>query len=213
MNKRTYSFLDKVFIEFGRGLTTLFCDLPSQNPNPAADLTEPQLNSEEKKLSAQLMRVNHAGEVCAQALYYGQMTQAQNPCVYNTLAKAALEETDHLAWTSQRLRELNTHRSYLNFYWYFQSFCLGALAGFAGDRWSLGFVEETETQVSQHLQKHLLKISLTDHKSRKILEHMREDEINHGKAAHQAGAKALPLPIKFLMGLQSKILTTLALWI
>lgn len=213
MNKRTYSLLDKIFIEFEHGLHTLFCEFPSHKPNPGENLPKPNLSSQEKKLSGQLIRVNHAGEVCAQALYYGQMTLAKNPIVYHTLAKAAAEENDHLAWTSRRLQELETHRSYLNLYWYLQSFCFGVIAGFAGDRWSLGFVEETEHQVSQHLQKHLHRLPAADNKSRKILEQMRQDEINHGQSAHQAGAQPLPWPIKYLMSFQSKVLTTLALWI
>jgi len=156
------------------------------------------------------MRVNHAGEICAQALYFGQMAMARSPEVYQTLEAAAEEETDHLAWTAQRLQELQSHRSYLNAFWYLQAYLIGLAAGLAGDRWSLGFIEETEQQVTHHLEGHLCRLPLADTKSRKIIAQMRIDEQRHGKTAAQAGARPLPKPIKLLMAAQAKVMTTLA---
>ncbi len=212
MGKRSYSKLDQVLIELQRGLTSICADLPGRRPNPAANIPEPQLTPEERRASSQMMRVNHSGEICAQALYFGQMVMAQSPQIYNILAEAVKEETDHLAWTAQRLSELKSHCSYLNFYWYTQSFFIGLLAGLAGDRWSLGFIEETERQVSQHLSGHLNRLPAADIKSRVILSQMREDEQHHGQTAAAAGGYPLPWPIKHFMAAQAKIMTTLAQW-
>lgn len=213
MNKRSYSKLDQLFIQLERGLTTLCTDLQSRRPSPAADVVEPMLTASERRTSSEMMRVNHAGEVCAQALYFGQMSMARLPGVYTTLEKAADEETDHLAWTAQRLQELNSHTSYLNFFWYTQAYMIGVIAGLAGDHWSLGFIEETEQQVSQHLDGHLKRLPLADSKSRKIIAQMRADEQHHGQTAAAAGARALPWPIKKLMAAQAKVMTTLAVYI
>lgn len=210
MNKRSYSKLDQILIQLERGLTTVCAELPSQRPNPAAEISEPLLNDAERSASAELMRVNHAGEVCAQALYYGQMAMARSQYVHDELAKAAAEETDHLAWTAQRLTELNSHRSYLNFFWYSQAYLIGLAAGIAGDRWSLGFIEETERQVTHHLNGHLNRLPEKDLKSRKIVTQMREDEKRHGQSAAHAGAKSLPKLIKRLMTCQAKIMTCVA---
>ncbi len=210
MNKRTYSRVDNLLIQLQRGLTTLGASPVGGRESPAAGVTGADLTASEKKLSAELMRVNHAGEICAQALYYGQMAMAKDPVIQETLAKAAEEETDHLAWTEQRLKELNSHTSYLNFFWYSQSFLIGMAAGLAGDGLSLGFVEETERQVTQHLEGHLHRLPEKDLKSRKIVAQMRKDEQRHGQAAARAGAKPLPELLKLLMSFQAKILTCVA---
>jgi len=166
--------------------------------------------SAEKQHVAGLMRVDHAGEVCAQALYQGQAFTAKLPDIRAKMEEAAEEEMDHLAWCQGRLNELNSHTSYLNPFWYGGSFILGALAGLAGDKWSLGFVAETERQVERHLEDHLGQLPLKDEKSRAILEQMKEDEAQHSTVAMEMGAATLPEPVQWLMGKMSKIMTTLA---
>jgi 3-demethoxyubiquinol 3-hydroxylase len=210
MNKRSYSLLDQCLIQLERGLSTVCTILPGRRPNPAADLAEPLLTSAERRASSELMRVNHTGEVCAQALYYGQMAMARSPVIRQALEHAAAEETDHLAWTAQRLQELSSHRSYLNFFWYSQAYLLGLIAGLTGDRWSLGFIEETEQQVTRHLDGHLSRLPANDDKSRKIVTQMRADEQRHAQAAAKAGGAPLPAIIKFLMTLQAKVMTLTA---
>lgn len=213
MNKqgqRNYSPLDYVLIQLQRGLITLCANPVAERPNPAAGMMEPSLTVVQRQTSGELMRVNHSGEVCAQALYYGQMAMARTPLIHDVLERAAAEETDHLAWTAQRLQELGTHRSYLNAFWYSQAYLIGLLAGLAGDRWSLGFVEETERQVSRHLDGHLNRLPVNDSKSRKIVAKMRDDEQRHGQTAAQAGAAPLPDWIKILMSLQAKVMTLTA---
>ena len=195
------------------GLQALAADLHSKRPYPAKDLEEPNLTPSEKRKSQGFMRVNDTGEVCAQALYQSQKLVAHHEDTDALLQKAAEEEIEHLAWTGQRLQELNTHRSYLNIIWYLNAYMVGLIAGLAGDRWSLGFVEETERQVEQHLQGHLGELPKNDIKSRKVVDQMREDEIRHGQSAKDAGAAPLPLPIKKLMSAHAKIMTTLAYWI
>lgn len=210
MNKRSYSSLDRLFIQLERGLTTVCASLPPNRPSPAANLSEPILNETQRRISGELMRVNHSGEVCAQALYYGQMTLTRSPIIHDALAEAAAEETDHLAWITQRLQELGAHRSYLNFFWFSQAYLIGLVAGIAGDRWSLGFVEETERQVTRHLEGHLRRLPAPDVKSRAIVTQMREDEQRHGQTALQAGSANLPRWIKRLMSAQAKVMTTIA---
>ncbi len=157
-----------------------------------------------------LMRINHTGEVCAQALYQGQAMTARLTHVRENMERAALEENDHLDWCNNRLQELGGHTSYLNPLWYLGSFTLGATAGLVGDKWSLGFVAETEKQVVKHLENHLQKIPENDQRSRAILEQMKIDEERHGTMALNAGGMELPEPVKKLMGLTSKVMTTLA---
>ncbi len=175
--------------------------------SPAGGLVEPSLHAPEKRHSAGLMRVNHAGEVCAQALYQGQALTAQLTQVKTQMDKAAEEETDHLSWCEQRLFELGSQPSVLNPVWYFGSFLIGTLAGMAGDQWSLGFVAETERQVTEHLQTHLQKLPVHDEKSKAILAQMHEDEAQHADMARNAGAAELPLLIKKLMQSVSKLMT------
>ncbi len=213
INKRRYSLLDRGIMQLQTGLSTVFANAQETRPNPAAGLDEPKMTAEEARQSAALMRVNHTGEVCAQALYHGQMLLARSDKVRDTLQKAADEETDHLAWTHQRLNELGAHRSYLNGYWYLHSFLLGIIAGLAGDRLSLGFVEETERQVSDHLASHLGRLPNEDIKSRTIVKQMNDDEQRHGRSAVDMGASSLPGMIKKLMTLNAKVMTTLTYWI
>ncbi|MBS0351885.1 MAG: 2-polyprenyl-3-methyl-6-methoxy-1,4-benzoquinone monooxygenase, partial [Proteobacteria bacterium] len=210
MNKRSYSIIDRALIQFQNGLNSLYTEPCSQRPNPSVGIKEPLLTANERRLSSELMRVNHTGEICAQALYYSQMAVTQNKLVEATLAKAAEEETDHLAWTGERLKELGTHPSYLNFFWYTQAYLIGLIAGLSGDGKSLGFVEETERQVSRHLQKHLKQLPANDVKSRAIIQQMRTDEQRHGQNAVLAGATSLPLIIKLIMSFQAKIMTITA---
>ena len=210
---RHYSSIDQVIMRINDGVATLFSGSKAKRANPAEHSPEPDLTSQEKKQSIGYMRVNHTGEVCAQALYQGQSVTAKNESTREMLEQAAREETDHLAWCHQRLIELNGHRSVLNPVWFASSFLMGIVAGLAGDQWSLGFVEETEKQVEAHLNYHLNKISPNDHKSREIVQQMKEEEIHHGESAKKAGAGELPFPVKKLMSLHSKVMTTVAYWV
>lgn len=176
------------------------------SPGLMANNTAP-LNADEERHVAGLMRVNHAGEVCAQALYQGQALTAQLTRVKEQMMEAAAEEIDHLAWCEQRLSELHSQPSVLNAFWYGGSFMLGALAGLAGDRWSLGFVAETERQVTAHLQRHLNNIPEQDMKTCAILTQMQDDEARHAEVALEAGAAELPSIVKQLMGCVSTWLT------
>ena len=180
----------------------------SRRANPAANvvLTE-ALTDKEKRHVAGCMRVNHAGEVSAQALYQGQALTAQLTQVKEQMITAAAEEIDHLAWCEERLKELDSHPSLINPLWYVGSFILGALAGLVSDGFSLGFVEETERQVSAHLQNHLHQVPSHDLKTKAILTQMQDDEARHATAAHDAGATELPLPVKQLMQCVSQLLT------
>ena len=181
--------------------------------NPADAIEDNELNDDEAKLSAQLMRVNHAGEVAAQALYQGQSLTARNKAVQEKLTQAAEEENDHLAWCRKRLNELGEKTSMLDPAWYIGSLAIGATAGLAGDKWSLGFLAETEKQVVQHIDSHLEKLPDNDHKTRAILEQMHEDENQHASSAIEQGGVKLPEPIKHGMRLVSKIMTKTSFWI
>ena len=192
---RSYSFVDKLIDQFDSGLRTVAAKAVASRPNPAAEIAEVEMSVEDRRQSVGFMRVNHTGEVCAQALYNGQLLAARSPDVQTFLQQAAIEETDHLAWCHDRLLDLDSHTSYLNPAWYAMSFSLGAVAGFCGDKLSLGFVEETEVQVGAHLQEHLLKLSPNDQKSRAIVTQMHEDEVGHASAARHYGAENLPLKI------------------
>ncbi len=166
------------------------------------------MSYQEKRHAASLMRINHTGEVCAQALYQGQALTAKLPNVRDKMEQAAQEEVDHLAWCSERIHELGSRESLLNPFWYASSFTIGALAGIAGDKWSLGFVAETEYQVCRHLDDHLEKLPIQDSKSRVILQQMREEELKHATTALEHGGAELPKPIKGAMGLMSKMMTS-----
>ena len=206
---RRFSLRDQFCIQANHALTTIFTVSDNPRKNPADALTETHLTPDERKNSLGCMRVNHTGEVCAQALYRGQLLTSRSQKTKAMLEKSCDEETDHLAWTKKRVEELNGKTSIFNFFFYNNAFFMGVLAGLCGDRWSLGFVEETEIQVAKHLESHLEKISEKDEKSRAIIVQMREEEIQHEKAAVSAGASQLPWIIKKLMHLQSKVMTTL----
>lgn len=207
---RQYSLLDKVIGHFDTALQTVAASAVAVRDNPGETHAETALSTEEQTQSAGYMRVNHTGEVCAQALYRGQLLAARRPEVQTFLEQAAIEETDHLAWCQDRLRELGSHTSYFNPAWYAMSFTLGAVAGFAGDGLSLGFVEETEEQVGRHLQQHLESLSKQDAKSRAIVEQMYIDEVGHAKHARVHGAKPLPTVIKNSMKMMAKVMKVVA---
>jgi len=206
--QRKFSPLDNVMMQLDTGLRTLF-GKPNitERANPEDAVAEGELSTQEKDLAGRLMRINHSGEVAAQGLYQGQALTAKLPKVREKMQRAAQEENDHLDWCEQRIHELGTHTSYLNPLWYVGSVAIGATAGLAGDKWSLGFVAETEHQVVRHLNSHLEQISEHDHKSRAILEQMKEDEGQHATAALNAGGAALPTQVKKFMALTSKVMT------
>jgi len=204
---------DSLIINFDKSLRTLFSEAHSIRPFPDAGLPNVILDESEQKLAAALMRVNHSGEICAQALYQGQALTARDPVVQVELKQAAEEETEHLAWTSRRVRELGGHLSLLNPLWYGNSLAIGALAGLLGDKWNLGFLAETERQVGTHLQTHLGKLPQQDIKSLTIVRQMIADEARHGDMAVQLGGAELPLPIKLAMQLSAKVMTQTAYWI
>lgn len=211
--QRNFSFVDRLIEQVDQGLRLLMGPEPAgARAMPAGDQPEPALNAEARALSGRLMRINHAGEVSAQALYQGQALAARAAGLRQALAQAAREENDHLAWTAQRVRALHTHTSYLNPLWYTGSLALGILAGVAGDRWSLGFLAETERQVVEHLDGHLARLPDADAKSRAVLEQMRLDEARHATTAIHAGAAALPTPVKNAMRAFSNIMTRTAFW-
>ncbi len=214
MTARTYTSFDQLLGGLDQALRTVFGPPPeAQRPNPAAAISEADLDAAQRELAARLMRINHAGEICAQALYQGQAVTAQLPNVRDKMEQAAAEENDHLAWTAERIHELGTHTSYFNPLWYAGSFAIGATAGLAGDKWSLGFVAETERQVVKHLDGHLEQLAPSDKKSRAILEQMRDDEGRHATVAIESGAAALPEPVRQAMRLMSKVMTTTTYWI
>lgn len=191
-------------------LRTLASANSAARPTPQPVAEQVQLEPDETRLSASLMRVNHVGEVCAQALYNAQLLATNNPALRENFQHAAREETDHLAWTQQRLRELNARTSLLNPLWYAGAFGIGWLAGRVSDRVSLGFVVETEAQVERHLASHLDQLPANDLASRAIVEQMKEDEARHGAQAQQAGAAVLPAPVRWAMRAAAKVMTTTA---
>lgn len=208
---RSYTPIDKLLINLDQAIrTVLGKPLGTERPGPADDLPEPALSPEETTESARLMRVNHSGEVCAQALYQGQALTARLNEVRTHMERAAAEENDHLIWCETRIRELGGTKSLLNPAWYAGSFAIGALAGIAGDKWSLGFLAETEHQVVAHLERHLQHLPEQDSKSRAILAQMKEDEGRHATTALQAGGAALPWPIRQAMKLASRVMTETA---
>lgn len=183
---------------------------PPARPNPAGKLESSSLDASDRTHVAGLMRVNHTGEICAQALYAGQAATARNPEVRAKMEEAAGEELDHLAWCEARLKELGSHTSYLNPVWYAGSFALGALAGAAGDAWSLGFLKETEDQVEAHLEDHLQRLPAGDARSQAILDQMKTDEARHAETAEQAGARELPRPLRELMRATANLMKAVA---
>jgi ubiquinone biosynthesis monooxygenase Coq7 len=206
---RQLTWIDKIIGEVDNALRTLTTpkQRASDRPNPAKKIKAAPLSISEKRHVAGLMRVNHAGEVSAQALYQGQALTAKLTHVKAQMAQAAIEEIDHLAWCEERLHELDSKPSLLNPLWYSGSLLIGALAGLIGDKWSLGFVVETERQVTEHLQKHLNHLPSQDLKTKAILNKMYDDEAHHADIASQAGAAELPFVVKQLMRGVSKLLT------
>lgn len=215
MTTRTLSALDRFLNGFDRSLRGAFpaTQHRAARPYPAAHLPADNLDATGRQLAERLMRVNHAGEVAAQALYQGQSLCGREPAVREAMHSSAREESDHLAWCETRLTELNTNVSRLDPLWYLGSFAIGAGVGLLGDRFSLGFVAETERQVAKHLQNHLQRLPASDARSRSVLEQMREDEIRHGENARRAGGRAMPSLVRALMRLTSKIMTDTAYWI
>lgn len=214
MNARHYSPLDHFLMNVDIGLRTLLGQpLLTERPDPGAPHADAPMSDKERNLVGRLMRINHAGEVSAQGLYQGQALTAKLPEVRGRMERAALEENDHLEWCERRARELGTHVSWLNPLWYFGSVAIGAAAGVAGDKWSLGFVVETEHQVCRHLDEHLSLLPPQDQKTRAILEQMKDDEMHHADIAQQAGGASFPEPVKRLMKLSSKVMTKTAYWI
>ncbi len=210
----TFSLTDKLIIEFDKAVQTI-AGKPrvTERRQPDEEITDNDLSEQETKTSYRLMRVNHSGEVSAQALYQGQALTAKLPQVRQAMEQAALEENDHLVWCEKRVKALGSHTSVLNPAWYVGSFAIGAIAGKIGDKWSLGFVAETEKQVVAHIDEHLAQISPDDLKSRAILEQMKIDELHHGTTALEAGGAELPVPVKAVMQLVSKVMTKTSYWI
>ncbi len=205
--------LDRLIIEFDKGLRTLLSEAHSVRPHPDAEILDAPLSDAEKKQAASLMRVNHSGEICAQALYQGQALTARDPLVQQKLQQAASEETEHLAWTAQRVQELGGHLSLLNPLWYTGSLAMGAFAGLLGDKWNLGFLSETEHQVGDHLQSHLSKLPPQDEKSRAIVSQMYTDEVAHADMATALGGVPLPKFAQLAMKLNGKVMTGAAYYI
>jgi len=208
---RHYSFADELVSQIDRTLSNIFGRHDELRPNPATNILESaSLSPDEAKLAGGLMRVNHAGEMAAQALYQGQSLTARDPELRNKLKLASIEENDHLAWCGQRLDELADHPSRLDPAWYIGSLAMGITAGIFGDRWNLGFLAETERQVVQHLEGHLKRLPGRDKKSRAILSQMHVDEAGHARLADELGAARLPGFVRTAMRLSARIMTTVA---
>jgi 3-demethoxyubiquinol 3-hydroxylase len=206
------ALLETLITAADRALRTISGSVQASRPSPAAEAAT-QLSDADRRTAAALMRVNHAGEVAAQALYHGQSLVAHGTATRELLLQAAREESDHLAWCEERLRELGSHPSRLNPLWYAGSFAIGTLAATFGDRASLGFVEETERQVEGHLGEHLGRLPAGDERSRAILAAMRADEARHGSSARGAGAVRLPGPVRALMRRTARVMTRTAYWV
>lgn len=211
--QRTYGWQDQFWMAAEVGLKALFMPSFATRVTPTKNIPETPLLPKNKQKSSRLLRVDHAGEVCAQALYHGQAFVAKQRDLKTHLLAAAEEERDHLVWCQERLHELSSHVSYLNPLWYMGSFLMGVIAGSFGNTWSLGFIAETERQVVRHLEKHLEYLPPQDQKSQILLMQMQEDEKQHATAAWQAGAQELPWPIRIGMRQVAKIMTNLSYWV
>lgn len=205
--------IDKFIAGLDNALRTLLTPAQTLRPVPGTELPEAELTDVEKNETAALMRINHVGEICAQALYQGQALTARDAEVQHTLMQAAREETEHLAWTERRIVELGGRKSLLNPLWYGGSFAIGAIAGMLGDKWNLGFLAETERQVEVHLGGHLQRLPHNDEKSRAIVAQMQVDEAGHATTAMSHGGAELPAPVKLVMKLGSKVMTRTAYWV
>ncbi len=210
ISKRHYNWLDRLLIEAQHALTTSIGNAQAKRTNPGVATPEIVLDASERRHAAGLMRINHTGEVCAQALYLGQAAVARDQQTRQHLLDAAQEEQDHLAWCGDRLHELDARPSLLNPLWYASSYAIGLAAGLRGDGWNLGFVVETERQVEAHLDEHLQQLPPADARSRAILEVMKDDEARHADHAQAAGARSLPAPIPRLMALTSAVMKAVA---
>src|SRR6476620_11231838 len=208
--ERTLTLLDRLFDSLQNALETVLGSARAERPKPAGERADVVLDEDERRHAAGLMRINHVGEVCAQALYVGQAAVARDERTRAQLLAAAQEETDHLAWCADRLRELDSRPSLLNPMWYAGSYAIGVLAGLRGDGWNLGFVVETERQVEAHLDAHLETLPEEDARSRAILTTMKADEARHADHAQALGARTLPPPVPTLMAAASKLMKTVA---
>ncbi len=205
--------IDSLILEFDKALRTVFASAPTHRPMPGADIPEAEMSEAERKHAGALMRINHCGEICAQALYQGQALTSRDPAVKKALGHAAWEETEHLNWTERRIDELGSHKSVLNPLFYAGSLAIGVVAGKFGDKWNLGFLAETERQVEGHLERHMAELPEQDRRSWEVLEQMKLDEIKHADMATQHGAAELPVPIKHAMKLSSKVMTAAAYYV
>jgi ubiquinone biosynthesis monooxygenase Coq7 len=202
--------IDRFILEFDKALRTVFAPAPTRRPMPGEDLPEAELSEAERRHAAALMRINHCGEVCAQALYQGQALTSRDPSVKQAMEQAAWEETEHLNWTERRIAELGGRKSLLNPLWYAGSLAIGIAAGKLGDAWNLGFLAETERQVEAHLDSHLATLPAGDRRSWAVLDQMKADEVQHAETAVRMGAHELPAPVKAAMRLSSTVMTTLS---
>ena len=205
--------IDQLIVEFDKSLRTLFAPAPSVRALPGADLPEAEMSDTERSHAASLMRINHCGEICAQALYQGQALTSRSPETKQALQSAAFEETEHLNWTERRISELGGRKSLLNPLWYAGALTLGVIAGKLGDDWNLGFLAETEHQVEEHLENHLQQLPVQDRRSWTILDQMKQDEIRHAETAATLGARELPPLIKLAMKLSSWVMTQTAYYV
>ena len=205
--------LDRCILEFDKALRVLYGEPVARRPSPADAVAEEDLRDEVRRNGASLMRVNHCGEVCAQALYQGQALASANDDIKDALAKAAREEADHLAWSAQRVRELGGRVSLLNPLWYAGSLALGYASGRLGELWNLGFLAETERQVEQHLQGHVERLEGRDARTRAVIEGMQREEAGHRRTAEALGARELPEPVRGGMRVAARLMTTLSYWI
>jgi ubiquinone biosynthesis monooxygenase Coq7 len=199
--------MDRLIIEFDKALRTVFAAAPTVRARPGSEQVEAELSDQERSHAAALMRINHCGEICAQALYQGQALTSRHPETRTAMEHAAWQETEHLNWTEKRIEELGGRKSLLNPLWYAGSLAIGVTAGLMGDEWNLGFLAETERQVESHLDRHLDALPAQDLRSREIVSQMRADEIAHADTAVALGAKELPAPVKWAMRAMSKVMT------
>ena len=214
MEKRQLTPLDRLLASANNALRTVATPAGhTARQNPAANIIDADLNASQKRHAAGLMRINHAGEVAAQALYQGHATVARDKTAEQQMQRAAAEEFDHLAWCEERIQELGEDVSKLSPFWYAGAYAVGAASGILGDKWSLGFIAETERQVCAHLDSHLDSLPAEDVKSRAIVEQMRDEEEEHGENAEDAGAADLPAPVKRLMRMTAKVMTKTAYWV
>lgn len=209
-DRRSFSWQDRLITALDSGLRTVFVPTRASRPSPSAGLAAAPLDETQRREAAALMRVNHVGEICAQALYQSQALFSRTDALHAHFQEAAQEELDHLAWTADRIAELGGHTSHLAPLWWAGAFAWGSLAGLAGDKWSLGFVVETERQVEAHLASHLERLPAEDGPSRAIVDQMKSEEAAHADAALAAGAERLPSPVPELMRAAAKVMTTVA---